>query len=112
MKQIIALITFVISFTAHGSTTDCKNLYIGRITVEKGIGLNAVVYLNNKGDDWGSHWSYFTGWMPEERKEALSMLLTAKAANHRVNIVTENADGCGLQISGTVTKSIHLTTNP
>jgi hypothetical protein len=38
--------------------------------------------------------------------------MMAKAANYPVNAVTENADQCGLQVSGTLTKSIFLATNP
>lgn len=71
-----------------------------------------MVYLNNRGDSSGSYWSYFTGWTSDEKKEALSLLMTAKAANHRVNVETEAEGGCGLTIGGTVTKTIFLTTNP
>lgn len=111
------LVVFVICiltawFPAQASTTDCQNLYIGRIWVEKGTGLKAVVYLNERTAVSGSYWSYFTGWSAEERKEVLTLLVTAKAAGHRVNVVTANADGCGLQASGTVTNAVFLTTQP
>jgi len=111
MKKWILFSLLCCSF-ANASTTDCQNLYIGRIWVEKGYGLRAVVYLNNKGDGSGSYWSYFTGWSADERKEALSLLVAAKAAGHRVNVVTEDSDECGLQKGGTVTKALYLTTNP
>lgn len=97
---------------ANASTVDCQNLYIGRIWVEKGYGLRGVVYLNNKDDTSGSYWSLFHGWSADERKEALSLLVAAKAAGHRVNVVTEDTDECGLQKGGTVTKALYLTTNP
>lgn len=93
------------------STTDCQDLYIGRIWVEKGTGLKAVVYLNQPANTSGSYWSYFSGWSADERKEALSLLTAAKAMQHRVNVVTENADGCGLQAGGTVTKQLFMATN-
>lgn len=114
MKKIIGLLFLVLAGAANASTTDCQNLYVGRIWVEKGVGLKAVVYLNARGNTSGSYWSYFNGWTSDQKKEALAMLMAAKAANHRVNVVTENADGCGLQTttSGTVTKEIYLTTNP
>jgi hypothetical protein len=34
----------------------------------KGVGLKAVVYLNERTATSGSYWSYFTGWTAEERK--------------------------------------------
>jgi len=40
------------------------------------------------------------------------MLMTTKAANHRVNVETENTDDCGLQADPTVIKTLYLTTNP
>ncbi len=101
-----------LSQTVSASTLDCNNLYIGRIWVEKGAGLKAVVYLNQRGDSSGSYWSYFTGWSADNKKEVLSTLLAAKAANHRVNVITESADNCSLQAGGTVTKAVYLTTNP
>jgi len=112
MKKFFIIVSLLTSSIASASTTDCKGLYVGRIWVEKGVGLKAVVYLNNRGDSSGSYWSYFNGWAPDERKEALSMLMTAKVSNHRLDVTTENADGCGMQAAGTVTKVLHLTTNP
>lgn len=38
--------------------------------------------------------------------------MAAKISDHRVNVVTENDGGCGLQDGGTVTKAVYLTTNP
>ena len=112
MKILIASFILFFSVMASASTLDCQNLHVGRIWVEKGVGLKAVVLLNNRGDGSGSYWSYFADWSPDERKEALSMLMTAKAASHRVNVVSENADGCGIQAGSTMMKTIFLTTNP
>jgi hypothetical protein len=108
----ISIVVLLLSATVSASTTDCQNLHIGRIWVEKGTGLRAVVYLNNRGDSSGSYWSTFDGWSRDDKKEAFAMLMAAKAANHRVNVETENADKCGLHNSYTVTKSLYLTTNP
>lgn len=112
MARLFFVLLLAFSSVSQASTTDCQNLYVGRIWVEKGVGLKAVVYLNNKEDNSGSYWSYFNGWSADERKEALSLLVAAKAAGHRVNVTTENADGCGLQAGGTSTNSLFLTTNP
>ncbi len=100
------------SAVASASTIDCQGLYIGRIWVEKGVGLKGVVYLNHPDNSSGSYWSYFAGWSESEKKEVLSVLMMAKAARHRVNVVTENAGGCGLQASSTITKAVYLATNP
>ncbi len=112
MKALITITILFSSFVASASISDCKDLHIGRIWVKKGEGVFAVVYLNNRGDSSGSYRSNFSGWTPEEKKAALSTLMTAKASNHRVNVETENEDKCGIQAGSTVTKSIYLTTNP
>ncbi|MEX0336414.1 hypothetical protein [Vibrio tubiashii] len=112
MKKFILFFLLVISGSANASLQDCNNLYVGRIVIEKGVGLSRVVYLDHHGNSSGSYWSSFTGWTPDQRSEALSVLLTAKAAQHRVNVETENADGCGLSQGFTVTKTIYLANNP
>jgi hypothetical protein len=112
MKKLVLLLLLVLSPSVFASTTDCQNLYVGRVLVEKGKGLKAVIYLNAVDNTSGSYWSYFSGWTPDERKEVLSILMMAKASQHRVNVVTENGDKCGLQAGITVTKSLYLTTNP
>lgn len=108
----IFLLTVGVCLPVQASTLDCQNLYVGRIWIEKGVGLKAVVYLNNPTDSSGAYWSYFEGWSADERKEALTILTAAKAMQHRVNVETENPDGCGLQTGFTVTKQLFLTTNP
>ena len=112
MKKLVLLLLLVLSPSVFASTTNCQNLYVGRIWIEKGIGLRAFVYLNAVGDNSGSYWSYFNGWSADERKEVLSILMMAKASQHRVNVVTENSDKCGLKAGGTQTKALYLATNP
>jgi hypothetical protein len=111
MKKWI-LSALLCSGFANASILDCQELYVGRIWVEKGAGLKGVVFLNNKDDGGGSYWSYFVGWSSDERKEALSLLVAAKASGHRVNIATEEADECGIQKGGTYIKSVFLANNP
>ena len=112
MKVLLVITLLLAPFFASASLTDCQNLYVGRVWINKGHGLYAVVYLNKREDSSGSFWSLFTGWTPEEKKAVLSTLMAAKVSGHRVNVETENTDSCGLQTAGTVTKSIHLTTAP
>ncbi|MBU1620767.1 MAG: hypothetical protein KJ556_04835 [Gammaproteobacteria bacterium] len=111
MKKLILSALLCCGF-ANASITDCQELYVGRIWVEKGVGLQGVVFLNNKEDGGGSYWSYFVGWSADERKEALSLLIAAKASGHRVNIATEDSDGCGIEKGGTHIKSVYLANNP
>tara|TARA_R110001599_G_scaffold249359_1_gene449225 strand:- start:12532 stop:12873 length:342 start_codon:yes stop_codon:yes gene_type:complete len=113
MKKLLFIVLVIsTSFGVAASTIDCKNLYVGSIQVIKGIGLNAVVYLNNPGNSSGSYWSNFNGWSRDDKKEALSLLLMAKASNHRVNVSTESTGGCALLDGGTTLKSLNLTNNP
>ncbi|CAM4314462.1 hypothetical protein [Pseudoalteromonas ostreae] len=112
MKKLLFIIFTILSPLAYSSTIDCQGLYIGRIWVEQGVGLKAVVYLNNPTTTSGSYWSYFTEWSPEEKKEALSILMMAKASQHRVNVVTTKDNNCGLQDGSTNTKALYLATNP
>lgn len=98
--------------SANASTLDCNGVYVGRIWVEKGQGLKAVVFLNHPDDGSGSYWSYFEGWSADERKEALTLLTAAKAMRHRVDVTTEDASGCTIQSQGTVVKRLFLATNP
>ena len=112
MKYLLIILSLSISFSVNASTTDCQNLQIGRIWVERGLGLKAVVYLNARGNSSGSYWSYFNTWTGEDKKDVYSLLMAAKLSNHPVNVVTTNSDGCGLQAGGTETREVFLTTNP
>jgi hypothetical protein len=95
-----------------GNTADCQDLYVGRIMVEKGIGLHAVVFLNAAGDTSGSYWAYFTGWTAEDRKAALALLTSAKMTGHRVNVATTDVTGCEIQTGARDVLRVFLTTNP
>ncbi len=108
MKLALIILGMSIAFGSVASTTDCKNLYVGKIQIIKGIGLQAVVYLNSPDDNSGSYYSNFNGWSAEDKKAALSMLMMAKASKHRVDVSTDSPDGCGLQLAGTTTTVLEL----
>ena len=108
MKYFVLTTMLVLSSLAGASLVDCQDVYVGRIWVERGVGLKAVKYLNDSSDSAGSEWSYFTGWSADERKEALSSLLTAKASRHRISVATESENYCGIQDSTTVTIQVIL----
>ena len=112
MKYFVLIATLVASSVTSASLIDCQDVYVGRIWTEKGVGLKAATYLNASSDTTGSKWSYFTGWSVDERKEALSSLLMAKASKHRINIATQSAGYCDIQNSETVTIQVILTAVP
>ncbi len=109
-----ALVAFLVSPVVSADLADCQNLYVGRVWVEKGKGLNAVVLLNQPGDGYGSYWIYFTDWTNDDKKAALAVLTAAKMSRHRVNVATTVAlpHKCGIQDGGTIAESVTLATNP
>lgn len=102
----------LLSAESSASTLDCQGVYVGSIWVEQGVGLKAVVFLNARGDSSGSYWTFLSGWSMEERKQAFALLTAAKASNHRVNVHTHEADGCGIQSGAREAKAIFLANNP
>ena len=113
MKKLIPLLlALVVALPASASLTDCQDLYVGRIWVERGTGLKGVVFLANATAASGSYWSYFDYWTADERKSALAMLEAAKLAGHRVHVTTDNVGGCGITEGGTYVKALFLSTNP
>lgn len=97
---------------AQADLTTCENLYVGRIWVERGHGLRAVVLLNAPTDASGSYWMYFDNWSADEKKSALATLTAAKLGGHRVHVTTDEIGGCGLASGGTYAKMVYLATNP
>jgi hypothetical protein len=94
---------------ARADLTNCEDLYVGRIWVQQGSGaLYAVVFLNSPSDASGSHWVFFNNWTQDEEKAALSLLMAAKLAQHRVNVATTEANGCGIYQANTFAKSLFL----
>lgn len=113
MKVKLAAMLLALSVSASvADTTNCENLYVGRIWVEKGVGLRAAVFLNHPDNSSGSYWTYFSDWPAEDKKAALSLLTAAKIAKHRVNVATEEADGCGIQTGYRNAKDLFLANNP
>src|SRR5689334_7929483 len=107
-----ALAMGLLAAPAHATLSDCQDLSIGRIWVERGSGLKAVVSLASPTATGGSYWSYFDYWTVEEKKSALATLQTAKLTGHKVHVTTDNVDGCGIMAGGTYVKSLFLATNP
>jgi hypothetical protein len=113
MKKLLVLMCLAAApVMSHANLSNCTNVYVGQIWVEKGTGLMAVVLLDSPTDGGGSYWSYFAGWSADELKSALAMLTAAKLSQHRVNVVTTEANGCNITVGGTTMKSVYLSTNP
>jgi hypothetical protein len=112
MAMVGVMMTALWSPPALAGLSDCQDLYVGRIWVERGVGLKAVVFLANPGDAGGSYWSYFDNWTADEKKSALAVLEAAKLAGHRVHVTTDDTDGCGIISGGTYVKALFLATNP
>ncbi len=112
MKKCLLYLLLLISTDRLSDLSDCQNVYVGRIKVEKGAGATGVVFLNSSENTSGSYWVSFSGWGDADRKEAVSLLLAAKTAKHRVNLTTESEGGCGITNGFTVAKLIYLATKP
>jgi hypothetical protein len=113
LPALSALVLATLGATpAQADLTTCENLYVGRIWVERGHGLRAVVLLNAPTDGGGSYWMYFDNWTADEKKSALATLTAAKLAGHRVHVTTDDVGGCGLASGGTYAKMVYLATNP
>ena len=113
MSALAALSIAALSATpAQADLSTCENVYVGRIWVERGYGLRAVVLLNNAGDGGGSYWMYFDNWSADEKKSALATLTAAKLGGHRVHVTTDDPNGCGITAGGTYAKMVYLSTNP
>ena len=110
-KLLLSIVIGLASHAALADTTDCQNLYIGRVEISEGQGLSGVVFINSSSNSSGSYWVRFTGWSESEKQSALSLLMAAKLAQHRVNLVTKEANGCDIQTGQRVASKIYLANN-
>jgi hypothetical protein len=99
---------------AVADINNCQNLYIGQIVVEKGFGsLSHVMFKDNPDHATGSKWVVFRSWSEDEKKSALALLTAAKVAQHRVNIITQAADGCSIvTLQALEAQNVGLAINP
>jgi hypothetical protein len=107
-----ALLAIVSAPPALADLSNCENLYVGRIWIERGSHLRAVVLLNAPSDGSGSYWIFFDTWSLDERKAALATLTAAKLVGHRVHVTTDDTTQCGITTGGTHAKAVFLATNP
>jgi hypothetical protein len=112
VSTLLALTMIGAAVPAQADLNNCENLYVGRIWLEQGYGLRAVVLLATPTAPSGSYWMYFDNWSAEERKTALAMLAAAKISGHRVHATTTEAGQCGVSISATFVKTVFLASQP
>jgi len=111
-RTAVTAFAIMIAPICHADLASCQNLYVGRIWVQQGFGLRAVVFLNDPSDSGGSWWQYFDNFSADERKSALAVLTAAKLAQHRVNVETSAPDQCGILTSTYFVSSVYLATSP
>lgn len=85
----------LIAAPTSASTTDCKYLYVNQIQ-QANLTALAVNFKNSSGPDVTSYWLRFNGWGDERRDRALSLMLTAQALGHYVDIGTTASDQCSI----------------
>jgi len=112
MRWLLLILMVLSSYQAAAAFDKCVGVYVGRISIHHQQGIDKVVLMSSSSDTGGSYWVYFTGWAPDAKKEALSVLMAAKASNHRVDIYTKAEDKCSIGTPGQVFNEIHLSTNP
>jgi hypothetical protein len=112
MKLIASLIALLmLPVPALADITNCTDIYVGSMIVNKVDGLKTVVFLNSPLNSSGSYAVFINGWEPEAKKEAMTILTAAKIAQHKVYIQTEAEDGCSINTPGQVLKLVSLRNN-
>lgn len=110
LKKIFLIVIFLTSHQVIAAYDTCTGVYVGRISIHHQEGLDKVVLMSSPSDSSGSYWVYFTGWDESAKKEALSVLMSAKALKHKVDVYTSAADKCSIGTPGQVFTEIHLST--
>ena len=112
MKKFLMACLLASSFSASAALDYCEGVYVGRIAIHAQRGIDKVVFLSGKSSTSGSYWVNFTNWDRDAKKEALSILLAAKASGHKVNVYTFAEDGCSIGKGAQTLSEVHMATNP
>ena len=110
-RFFLGILLILMSISTLADKSDCKDMYVGRIKTLKGHGLYGVTFLNSPTSKSGSYWVWFTGWSESEKNAVLSLLMAAKFSQHRVNLITEWSDSCGIATGQRVAKAVILANN-
>lgn len=112
MKKIVVVISLILSATmSYAADVGCSRVYVGTIHIDKDVGLRWVVVKASPTSTSGSRVQYFqndlaestTYWSPDAKKEALSVLMAAKAMSHPVDISTSSSGDCETGLSHSLT---------
>jgi hypothetical protein len=99
MKKLLIILLALSSSMSNAVVSDCKNLYVGRLDLYKEIGLSRFTLVANQNDTVGSQWISMAGWGVEEKKEIVSILLSAKVSGSKIYVETSiatSSDKCGI----------------
>jgi len=111
MRNILLFTVLILSFQTQAAFNGCTGVYVGRISITN-QGMDKVVFISSPSKTGGSYWVNFSGWEPDAKKEALSILMAAKLSQHRINLITTATDSCSIGTPSQTLKEIHLATNP
>lgn len=112
IKYFLGFTLLVSSFSTLAAFNECTGVYVGRIVINSQSGLDKVVLMASPESTSGSFWVNFSGWDKDAKKQALSILLTAKASRHRVDVTTNAADSCSIGNPSRTFREVTLSTNP
>ena len=110
LKKTIFIIYLILSTPTYAAFNECIGVYVGRISIAN-QGLDKVVFIQTPSKTSGSYWVNFSGWSSDAKKEALSILMAAKASQHRVDVYTTGLNACDIGNGGRTLKEVHLSTN-
>jgi hypothetical protein len=110
-KLILLLVVLLLSNQAQAAYDNCIGAYVGRISIHHQSGLDKVVLMAHPDNSSGSYWVFFTGWNEDAKKQALAVLMAAKASQHKVDLITSAENGCNIGQPGQVMREVHLSTN-
>jgi hypothetical protein len=68
--------------------------------------------MSSRQDTSGSYWVLFTGWDADAKRQALTVLMAAKASGHKVDVYTKAEDRFSIGSPGQVFTEVHLSTGP
>lgn len=111
-KLFVLLMLSVFPSISSAALNTCIGVYVGRISIDSQAGLDKVVFLASPEHGSGSYWVNFNGWDFDAKKQALSILLAAKASQHRVDVYTTAVGSCSIGSPSQTLKQVFLSTNP
>ncbi len=107
MSKLYLSIVLLFSISSYADFNDCKNLYVGRISVNDG-GIPRAVFLTNPGNSSGSYWVFFSNYSESGRGSALSVLMAAKLSGHRLDLYTSGSNSCDIATGSRQAADLHL----